>query len=93
MTTRSKPARGGGRPPVKAARTRGSRTVWLLALVVALAVGGLAVIYRTSSTSGAPAATRYDVGAPGIGALAPRLHAAQRHADPGRRPSIADQAE
>jgi len=71
MTTRSKPARGGGRPPVKAARTRGSRTVWLLALVVALAVGGLAVIYRTSSTSGAPAATRYDVGAPGIGALAP----------------------
>lgn len=70
-TSRVRP--GGALLPPR--RTPRSRTPLVVAVLVVLAVIGLFVIYRTSTTtsgtaSGA-ASDRYDVGNPGIGATAP----------------------
>ena len=57
-----------------AAATPPNRRRWLVATVVAvviLALGGLYLAYRGSSSSSAGNATNYQVGTPGVGAAAP----------------------
>lgn len=63
-----------GRAPLPARRTPRSRTPLVVAVLVVLAVVGLFAIYRANraNTGGDPTASdRYDVGSPGIGAVAP----------------------
>lgn len=82
---------GAGRAAVAAARGGRSRTPWVVAGVVVLAVLVLFGVYHTASRSGddrGPAGDRYAVGSPGIGALAPRfaLPNATAPAGPGGKP-------
>ncbi|MDQ2708693.1 MAG: peroxiredoxin family protein [Actinomycetota bacterium] len=74
-STRSTKRARAGRRSVAAARARRSRTPWIVAAGVVLAVVALFAIYRSATPhAGAPSTggnDRYSVGSPGVGALAP----------------------
>ncbi|MGI8814139.1 MAG: peroxiredoxin family protein [Pseudonocardia sp.] len=74
-STRSTKNARTGRRPVAAARARRSRTPWLVAAGVLLAVAALFAIYRSATPHAGPDSAggndRYSVGSPGVGALAP----------------------
>lgn len=61
-----------GRSPVRdARRAQRSRMPWILAILVVVALIGLFAIYKSNSSGAAAPSDRYDVGSPGIGAVAP----------------------
>lgn len=64
-------ARAGGPSVRSARRAQRSRTPWIVAVIVVVAVIVLFAIYKSNSSGAAGAGDRYDVGSPGIGAVAP----------------------
>lgn len=73
-------ARSGGRGPVGAARSaqrpRRNRSLVVAAVVAVVVLIGLFIVYRSNSaadTGAAAGSDRFDVGSPGIGAMAPEF--------------------
>lgn len=64
-------ARDGQAAVRDARRAPQSRTPWIVAALVVVVLVGLFAIYRANAGGGGPASDRYDVGSPGIGAMAP----------------------